>query len=260
MNHYQNQGISSTSIITPLYLASGFVTLALKSPYAAVRLKSRFMRSQKQYERVFSENVQIVLWPIISKIMRKTDEVLENNRSEIEISKERFLKNWRQLTAYISVSRVLGKFNFNNSELCNIEFKKYTSELINNSWAIIYDFIMKKGEKNGWRKRSFFFDVCRELSKKEGIQGFQGLFKWENTFKAIPERISQIDDDFLQTVNKILPKQPWGKGVHLIVAEELGCHPIYINRAITKLIEEGMLYKQVNGVLFDKNNNIIELD
>ncbi|MDX2069791.1 MAG: AIPR family protein [Haliscomenobacter sp.] len=45
-NYYKNQGITPDKILTPLYLASGFVNLILKSPEQATNLKARFMRNE----------------------------------------------------------------------------------------------------------------------------------------------------------------------------------------------------------------------
>ena len=79
-NYYKNQGISIEEILTPLYLASGYVSLILKSPQQANNLKSKFMRDEYKYNKVFSDSVDLKVWPKIGYILKKTDRFLESIR------------------------------------------------------------------------------------------------------------------------------------------------------------------------------------
>ena len=53
-NYYQNQGISSDKIITPLSLAAAYISLIYKNPYVATGLKQKLMRDDKKYFQVFT--------------------------------------------------------------------------------------------------------------------------------------------------------------------------------------------------------------
>lgn len=56
--------------------------------------------------------------------------------------------------------------------------------------------------------------------------------------------------EVLDKVKKALPPQPWPKGVHSIVAEELGISKATVYRAITKLIIDGTFMPQIEGKLY----------
>lgn len=79
-NYYLNLGHPPFDIITPLYLAAGYVNLILKSPFKAANLRSRFMRSDVSYNTVFSPKTPINVWPRIAISLKRTDEALEEIR------------------------------------------------------------------------------------------------------------------------------------------------------------------------------------
>ena len=56
---------------------------------------------------------------------------------------------------------------------------------------------------------------------------------------------------------KELPKQPWPIGTHKKIAEKLNMKPWYVSVAISQLIEKEFFYTQIDGVLYDKNGNIV---
>ncbi len=90
---YLNQGHSPSVIVAPLYIASGYVSLVLKAPATASKLKSRFMRLDKSYQTVFSETVPLGVWPVIGHILKKTDAVLEKERPIGTAANDFFVRN-----------------------------------------------------------------------------------------------------------------------------------------------------------------------
>ncbi len=96
-NFYANQGQPPSLIVSPLYIASGYVSLVLKCPSAATTLRSRFMRSGESYSHVFSESAPLKVWPVVARILKKTDNLLDAVRPVGTGANERFLKNWRRL-------------------------------------------------------------------------------------------------------------------------------------------------------------------
>lgn len=105
VNYYTNQGIPASQIYSPLYLAKGYMALVLKRPYNAVALKQRFMRKQSSYEQVFSEKDDLRVWPIIARIMRKTDDCMSSLRGEN--CGDRFLHNVRYQVSFLTIASVL---------------------------------------------------------------------------------------------------------------------------------------------------------
>ncbi len=136
-NFYKNQGRAASELVTPIYLAAGFVSLILKSPSTATTLRTRFMRSDESYERVFDKDTPLLVWPSVVKILRRTDEVLEGLRPLGKPTNSKFLKTWRQITAFVATSRVLGTFAFNETQLAAIDHDAFTDELLDTSWAVI---------------------------------------------------------------------------------------------------------------------------
>jgi hypothetical protein len=61
---------------------------------------------------------------------------------------------------------------------------------------------------------------------------------------------SHFDEEFLQKVKAALPQQPWPKGVHKVVAQELGVPHDMVRGAIDHLIRRRDLNPQIDGVVY----------
>ena len=84
-NYYHNQGIPESAIITPLALASGYICLLYKNPYTATSLKQKFMRDDFKYGQVFSSATDLNVWYPIAFLLKKTDEILRQHRTNATI-------------------------------------------------------------------------------------------------------------------------------------------------------------------------------
>ena len=104
-NFYVNQGVSPREIVTPHYIGCGYVSLVLKSPQTATRLKSRFMHNPNQYSTVFDKDAPIQVWPKIAILLKTVDSVLDKQR--VRGASEGFLKKWRQYTAFFTLAKTL---------------------------------------------------------------------------------------------------------------------------------------------------------
>ncbi|GKW27523.1 AIPR family protein [Pectobacterium brasiliense] len=60
-NYYKNQSVDLDTILTPLYIASGYITLVLRNPYQAGKFKSRHLRNEGIYGEIFSEKKRLNL-------------------------------------------------------------------------------------------------------------------------------------------------------------------------------------------------------
>ena len=132
VNYYLNQGVPIEKIFSPLYLAAGYMALILKRPYSAVALKQKFMRKKESYEEIFSERDNLLIWPVIAQLMRKTDEYMSNLRQNG--SGERFLRNVRYLVSFLTVSRLLGTFAYSSNSLISLDLSKYTFDEVKRTW------------------------------------------------------------------------------------------------------------------------------
>jgi hypothetical protein len=136
-NYYANQGQPASHIVSPLYIASGYVSLVLKSPSSGTTLKSRFMRSDESYNHVFAESAPLKVWPVIARILKKTDAVLETVRPVGTDANERFLKNWRQVTAFLATARAFGRFTFSAAELADFKPDALSNDLLASTWSLL---------------------------------------------------------------------------------------------------------------------------
>ncbi len=98
------------------------------------------MEQPGQYDKIFSINKPLEVWPNITAILKKTDESLEVIRKRQTIRVERFLKKWRYLTAYLTLSRLMGKFNYNKSEFIAFDINNYTEVEILKTWNFYKNF------------------------------------------------------------------------------------------------------------------------
>lgn len=173
-NYYINQGQPANLLVTPLYIASGFVSLVLKSPSAASKLRSRFMRTEDSYNQVFSESIPLNTWPCIAKILKKTDSILETVRPVGTGANERFLKNWRQITSFLTTARIYKHFEFRADDLANLDIKDFTNDLLISSWDFINNF---SGGRNviKYRRKSkpLVIEICQEAARNYNLGGIE---------------------------------------------------------------------------------------
>jgi hypothetical protein len=63
----------------------------------------------------------------------------------------------------------------------------------------------------------------------------------------------QVPQAVIDQVRALLPQQPWEKGVHRAVADQLNLPPKTIQQAIRALIETGVFLEQIDGVLYTRS-------
>jgi hypothetical protein len=268
-NFYTNQGVKQSLIITPLYLASGYLSLILRHIETASQLKSKFMRSPELYERIFSERIPLDVWPKIAKILKQTDSMLERLRPKDQSNTERFLKRWRHLISFLTISRLLGRFDYGVNDLIRLDLNRLSDNEINDSWIFIQPQGIKSTVKSKWLTKGFVLKVLNEASERYNISGidvFSRRVQWPNsiTTRNIEDvknvQMLQVSSEFVEKVNKLFPEQPWKPGVHLQVAKQLNCTQHEVYSAVAVLIKEGLRFRQKDGVLYDSKFNIISFD
>lgn len=244
VNYYTNQGISANQIFSPLYLAKGYMAIVLKRPYNAVALKQRFMRKQAPYEEVFSEKEDLRVWPLIAKIMRKTDEYMNSLRGEN--CGDRFLHNVRYQVSFLTIARLLGTFTYSTASLISLDINAFTFDEVKKTWEDIQHVTGTVDKCGTWRGKQISLDISRAVADIEGIQNFI-IFD----DKKEKSKKSKFSDEFLGEIKKCLPEQPWPKGVHNIVSKEMGVSPKIAAIAIGELMKRNMVKKQKNGKIIE---------
>lgn len=262
-NLYINQGHSLSEIITPLYVAGAFIGLVLKSPERAASLKSRFMRSQKSYEYVFSSDVNLGIWPKLAKIMKAIDVSLEKIRVRAK-RKDKFLKGWRYIISLLILAENTKKFDFSINDIIAFDEGTISYDLVFRLWSELLSYNASADLNAGWKSQLEIVRACKAHAAKYGISGVEVLLK-NNALDIrfdpmLKSSSTEVSDQFVDKVLSVLPPQPWKTGMRDPVISQLGCSSSELNSAIDKLIETGRLYNQKNGVLYDLEGNVISFD
>jgi hypothetical protein len=256
-NFYANQGQPASLIVSPLYIASGYVNFILKSPSSATKLKSRFMRSAESYRHVFPDTAPISVWPVIARILKKTDAFLDSVRPVGTGANERFLKSWRQLTSFLAISRVFGRFTFGARALSDFRLDDLTTTILESSWEFVKD---QAGGNLNWKNKigkSFVIATCRAASSHYSIEGIDIV---ERSGTSDPKAATPLPSDFVERVHAALPEQPWKPRTHCTVAKQLGCRSDAVYAAIQTLIADGRRHQQKDGIVYGADGAVLAVD
>lgn len=262
-NYYTELGFPKEKIVSPLYLAGGYVSLVLKLPHRASALKSRFMDRQGLSEKVFSESIDINIWPVIAMILKKTDAVAEQHRGAIRMSSEKYLRSVRYLISLVAVARVFGKLSFGEKDLKKMDTALYSDELVGEVVGHLIEYINNERiSVSEMKKRVNTNNYLQKAAISFSLSDFSSIKDRKDIIQNDDNEYCYMDlpEDFLISVKNELPAQPWPIGVHKPIAEKLKCTYKRVSAAISILIERGIVYKQVDGVVYDKDGNVIAID
>jgi len=104
---------------------------------------------------------------------------------------------------------------------------------------------------------SFTLDNFPSGSKQATCENCSSQFRVVRLLNGSPKITSKtkpnnkIEQEFIDQVKLLLPKQPWPKDTHKDVAEKIGCSPSKVSRATKMLINQGDYKQQIDGKLYD---------
>lgn len=256
---YQNRGIPQQQIITPLALAAGFVCLIHKNVTKARSLKQKFMRDAHKYNAIFSEDVDINVWYPIAVISMRTESALNGLRSEFRGSPSKFMKKYKYIVMFLTTSRLLGTYAFEDKKLSQLDISQYTEQEV----EITFNDII------GWNtnmKRTPFTEPELELfynqaEQKYNIDARKSIPAIAKKYKKLmKEEIAvpiSITSEIVEKVASKLSPQPWNCNEHIRVATELNVSARIVKQSISYLIYEKRINEQVYGYVFDSCGRII---
>ena len=246
-NYYTNLGYDTKKIITPLYLASGYISLVHKLPNRALRIKGKFMDNREMYERVFNESININIWHKIAHILLKSDSVSGQFRSinrKMSMSTDGYLKTMRSLVPLVTVARTYGGFSYSASDLISLNIDDIDENKMKDVVEHLISFITEKTKvkfvsklphkdiNNYLREAADIYqlsDVASILNRRDVMQ-----------VRKISSRVAtKLDNDFIEKLKHELTKSPAEKGIHKNIAATLGCSNNMVLRAIKFLIKSG---------------------
>ncbi|MCL9643061.1 AIPR family protein [Rahnella victoriana] len=263
-NFYKNQGVPRDLIITPLYLASGAVNLLLKMPHHAGRMRAKVLRSNVAYEAIFSEKIDLNIWPKISSILKKADDFLIFTRGSK--SGEGFLKKWRYILSFCAVSLSLKKFDFTAKDILRLNIDEFSSVHIPLAWAEIVKVNSNLVAINSHKLNKENVKQILEVFNSEfGVKNINCVEKYNNVYDSItgmsrPYRNINVSEEFINSVEVLLPPQPWKVGMNRTVIETLGCSMAQYTVAIESLVKSGRIYRQKDGVLYNLEGEVVGVD
>ncbi|WP_233862957.1 AIPR family protein [Paraburkholderia adhaesiva] len=260
-NFYVNQGHSAGEIVTPLYIAAGYAALVLKLPHLAAGFRSKYIRSPQAYSAIFSDRSPLEVWPKIAKLLKHADRILETVRPRGGGSAERFLKSNRYLLCLVSVARHLGKFDFSAQDIAKLDVDAITDVAILDNWSRMAAF---GSTRAAWSSKQSVASFCLKMETELGIQNSKRIENAPNLVSAAQKPYhkptQRVDRDFANKVHALLPDQPWKPGIHKPICDKLGCTVSEYFGAVEQLIEEGLVNRQRDGVVYDSEGNVLMFD
>ncbi len=260
-NYYVNQGVPIHSVVTPMHLAAGMVALGrIREPWSAVALKQRNLSAGGLYADIFSERTDLGLWASIVLILRAVDSVLEEARSRS--APEGFKKKNRYLLALLAVARRFGTFNYAENDLSTLDVDENFLELVRETLNAVPASVESLG-----RKRVPVIAACKAASEIFGLDGFERIRRGGHAVRRQESlalkrnaQSGELSAALVEKIRAALPPQPWKPGAHMEVCRQVKCTRSQCHRAVSQLIEEGVLLRQVEGVLYNPDGTVHSYD
>jgi hypothetical protein len=216
------------------------------------------MRNQGAYNDVFSSELPIEAWPALVDIYKKVDVGLANVSSPHNWG-QRFINNRRPLTALIAVAQRLKTFAYTANQLVElVGTGGITNSDIVEAWNVIAH-VSREFPNKIKIKNSFALTACEEAANKFGLAGRE-VVCCRNIRSSPTQPLESLSPTFVDTVESLLPPQPWKVGVHIDLAKELGCKANEVSAAIQHLIADGKRYVQREGVVYDSAGKVLMVD
>lgn len=263
-NYYLNSGYSASEIVTPLYMAAGFVALALKNPQRAVVLRARFMRTDAAYTTVFSDKTPITLWPTIGHVLKRVDRTLEAKRPS-QAAGEHFLKGWRYLSAFCVVARHFGTFNYSRQQLQGLDSEDIAQEAFVEVVDALWETRNARLSNKQWAKAASIGRACQAVADRFDTKNLDdwlryGRIQLHESKRNKSSKNVVVTQDFIDKVDDLLPEQPWKPGAEVTIIKTLGCTRDEYFEATRRLIAEGRRNEQRDGVVYDANGEVLCFD
>jgi hypothetical protein len=181
---------------------------------------------------------------------------------------ERFLKNWRQIISFLSISKLLGKFDFSAQDLIRINGE---APIISVTEEVLIFVNTSKPSillGNSWKNKRLFVDLVKEVADEFSVRNFDLLnklsrfnlsdFEDSRSDKTRPK--VSVSDELVQRIDELLSPQPWKPGLHRVISKQLSCTIDQYLSAVDLLIKKGIRNYQKDGVVYDSDGNVICFD
>ena len=264
VNYYKNQEVDPSLIYDIMGLGAGYLGLILRVPERAANFKQKILRDPVKYDMLFNHGEPLEIWPFIGKLLKRIDKQLMAAVKKEHVNKERLIKRSRYVTGIIVLGRSTGSYSYSVNQLLKLKETDIPDSVI----AETARFVSQKYIKEYMLSRIYVMSIITEAASLYGIANPERVTKQKNIFITAKDfyikrqrRSSRImvREDVITLVKNSLPAQPWPNGSISKAAEKLNLERNVVYEAVNVLIERSDLYVQRDGVLFDKEGNVVSL-
>ena len=160
------------------------------------------------------------------------------------------------MVGFMATARILGRFTYSLADLAGMDTTTLTPVLLDSTIETISTVRSRRKPERQWNQKDIA-NAGKAVGKEYGIEG---LDDWDAVTLGDGGEWAAVDLDFAMTVDRHLPSQPWKPGAHRVVAKQLGCSVRRCSEAIQFLIEQGVRYRQEDGVVYDVEGNVVDYD
>ena len=147
------------------------------------------------------------------------------------------------------------KFDFSVNDIINFDVSLINQGVVSETFNDIKCLL----GNSAYLSAKNLFNIVDKMAEMHEIKNTE-IIKNFNPFKEVIQKSVSLDSNFIKTVKNMLPPQPWKPGVDKTIIKQLGCSPRDYHSAVEILIENGDFYVQRDGILYDKQDNIIAID
>ena len=262
--YYKNQGKPKNQSITPVELASALIAMVFKNPYKAYRLKSKFMQSEKRYSEVFSDKLPLLMWPIITRTFLCARDYILTTRLGGDDS-IKLMTSLVPVLCLCVLAKRFDNFRYSISDLLSLE-KSFPSfadfkEILD---SVPPNMLEGKNKINRSSYRRVAEPFVSKVASRFNIPYVANVGKWHPASEEVAARTivraDQPSAELIEEVNRLLPRQPWPRGIDETVARALKVRRSLVSAAINVLISQGRWMIQRDGVIYDEAGNAIAVD
>lgn len=264
VNFYKNQDIDPSLIYDIMGLGAGYLGLILRVPERAANFKQKFLKDPAKYDLLFNHGEPLEIWPFIGILLKRIDKCLLASIKRGSMNTERMVKRSRYVAGIIVLGRVTGTYNYSVNQLLKLKDTDITDELIEETAK----YVVQKYIKEYMLSRIYVMSILNEAGKLYGITNIERISKQKNIFITAKDyyikkqrrnsRVS-LSEDVINQVKNALPPQPWPSGIISRLSEKTQLDRKLVYEAISVLIERSDVYAQRDGVMFDREGNIVSL-
>lgn len=257
-NYYLNRGIEPSKIVSPLYLASGYFSLIVKSIPVAINLKQNFMSNDVAYKKIFVET-NIECWPRIAKVLMKADEAFASlDLSGFGVTNgDNKRKTIRHICSFITLSRHFGTFNFNAKQIAELSLEDIDGFDFAETIKFLFE-VDPVFDKKKWKRKEEIDLFVSKAKDKFAISDLPSFLNRRMCFYEKNE-LTAIAKRTYEKIKPFIPSQPWPKDVHKELAKKMHLKNGIVFGALSYGISIGDYYQQSKGKLFDKDGKELKV-